>query len=425
MEYCRGQWRAVQKPIFGRFFGLGLAGLLLLPAVLAQAQQPLTLESALELAGDFRPLNRELGARTDLAGARVERAGLWPNPSFEFSQERFEAGGSSTTQRFYTLSQQIDLSGQHRLEVKAAKARAERIRHSNDWQRLNHRSRVRRRFYALLLEQRRVEALEAALGRMDPVADIVSVRRRAGDISGYDQSRIERERADLKARLGEAQAERQQARQTLQALLGQSRDALAHTLAGTLKPDAPGPLSAYLERIKRRPDVKSLRAETSSAKHARQAAGRAWVPDPTLGVGFTSVAQQGADGGGLLFSVSMPLPAFDRGQAEAAMASARQRRTEARRQRLLDEAQARVRGLWRKTKSLQTSTQTFEASALTKARELTELAESAYRAGEQGILELLDAYRGQLEARLRALEMAHKTREAFIELNHASGGRRF
>ncbi|MFB6260789.1 MAG: TolC family protein, partial [Thiohalorhabdaceae bacterium] len=153
----------------------------------------------------------------------------------------------------------------------------------------------------------------------------------------------------------------------------------------------------------------------------QRAAGRAWFPDVTVGLGVTTVDQPGADGSGSLLELSVPLPAFDRGQAKAAEAGARRTRAEARYRRLLHQARAEVSGLWRQTRELDAATTEFRDQALAKSREVTEIAESAYRAGELGILELLDAYRGQLDARLRALAMARAARSSWIDLARTAG----
>ncbi|TDT43919.1 outer membrane protein TolC [Halospina denitrificans] len=413
----------LKKPITARFLGgwiVLLAGFAVTQSGLAEPR--LTLDQALEKAASYQPLSRELAARVEGAEARKEQAGRWANPTFEVSQESVDAGGATTTERIYSLSQQFDFSGQKGLEARAAQVEAAGIRYGNDWRRLGHRGLVRSRFYATLLEQRRVKALRDALERMEEVVAMVKERRQADDISGYDQSRVERERAGLRARLDQANAALQYRRESLHVLLGTNEEHSGQRLAGELQPDVSAPLQTYMDRLDQRPDLKRLEASAESSELAQRAASRAWVPDPTVGVGLNRVEQPGADGGGLLLSVSLPLPVFNQGQAEAAEAAARGNEAEARRLRQLQEARARVRGLWRKTRSLIQSIETFRSEALARSRELTEFAESSYSAGEIGILELLDAYSGHLDARLRALEMAHEARVAAIELHQSSGG---
>jgi cobalt-zinc-cadmium efflux system outer membrane protein len=415
---------AVEKPISGRFFPVGLLLAAGWAAGAAVAAGPaLTIDRALRLAEEHTPLQRELRAEADLAESRARATSLWPNPRLTLSQERFSADGSRTTQRFYSLSQELDLSGERGLRTEAARARAAGVRRGNAWTRLERRARVRKRFYAVLFQQRRGGALADSLDRLKRMAGIVAERRRAGAASGYDQRRLERERATLRARLRQARAEREQARSALRALLPEDVDPPA-TVTGTLRPGRMAPLARFREVVDRRPDLRRLRAEARAAGLAQRAAGRAWVPDVTVGLGATTVDQSGADGSGTLLELSLPLPAFDRGQAEAAAAAARRTRAEARYQRLAHQARAEVAGLWRQTRGLAAATADFRAEALAKSREVTEIAEAAYRAGELGILELLDAYRGQLEARLRALAMAREARASWIDLALAAGGAR-
>jgi outer membrane protein TolC len=53
--------------------------------------------------------------------------------------------------------------------------------------------------------------------------------------------------------------------------------------------------------------------------------------------------------------------------------------------------------------------------------ELEQIAQVSYDAGETGILQLLDAHRTSLAARLRQIELDLATRRAEIELEFASG----
>jgi len=409
-----------KKPITGRSLLLGL----LLPTGLvpgaAIAGPSLTIERALGLAEDNAPMQQELQAKADRAEGRARAASLWPNPRLNLSQEHFSVDGGDTTQRFYSLSQEFDLSGQRGLRTRAARARVEGVRRDNAWTRLQRRARVSKRFYMVLFHKRRISALTQSLDRLDRVADIVAERRRAGAASGYDQHRLERERATLRSRLRQARAEREQSWSQLRSMLPTDAG-LPESVTGRLRPGQVSPLNRYRNALDQRPDLRRLQAQARAAELEQRAAGRAWVPDVTVGLGLTTVDAPGGDGSGSLLELTVPLPAFDRGQAEAASARARHTRAEARYRRLLDRARAEVRGLWRQTGELDEATTEFRDQALAKSREVTEIAESAYRAGELGILELLDAYRGQLKAHLRALELARAARASWIDLARTAG----
>ena len=63
----------------------------------------------------------------------------------------------------------------------------------------------------------------------------------------------------------------------------------------------------------------------------------------------------------------------------------------------------------------------YRSDAVAPSAELVRIAEAAYRAGESTVLELLDAYKGALEAELTALDLEWKAREARIELDQLTG----
>ena len=89
---------------------------------------------------------------------------------------------------------------------------------------------------------------------------------------------------------------------------------------------------------------------------------------------------------------------------------------------MLATAEGEVRGLWSEVNELTSAAREQDRIAHEDAARLIEIAEVAYRGGELGVLELLDAYRGAYEAELQALEMASSARQARVELNRMTGG---
>src|SRR5206468_3738885 len=72
-----------------------------------------------------------------------------------------------------------------------------------------------------------------------------------------------------------------------------------------------------LERaLAKRPDVVSVELSQRSAERDAVLAGRRAIPDPTLGIGYVQdkLTISGDQPRSLFVSVSLPIPAFDRGQ---------------------------------------------------------------------------------------------------------------
>ena len=63
----------------------------------------------------------------------------------------------------------------------------------------------------------------------------------------------------------------------------------------------------------------------------------------------------------------------------------------------------------------------YRARAVGESAELLRIAEAAYQGGESTLLELLDAYRGALEAEMTALDLEWKARQARIDYDLLTG----
>jgi cobalt-zinc-cadmium efflux system outer membrane protein len=169
-----------------------------------------------------------------------------------------------------------------------------------------------------------------------------------------------------------------------------------------------------------RGDLLALQKEVESARLARKAADRRWIPEPEVVAGTKSSSAGGGDIGSV-FGVQAVLPLFDRGQPQAAIADAKASQASARLAALdvalrNEIAAARAAAADRRGAASQ-----YRESALRTTGELERIAQVSYDAGERGILELLDAYRTSSLARVRQAALDAAAREAEIELEFVSG----
>jgi cobalt-zinc-cadmium efflux system outer membrane protein len=180
-------------------------------------------------------------------------------------------------------------------------------------------------------------------------------------------------------------------------------------------------LKNALSRLDRRPDLQALARRAEAADLEGRAAARGWVPDVTLGVGPKRIDNGITRENGTVVSLSIPLPVFDRQQAgqQRAAAEALHARGE------LGFARARaegdLRGLHRQVERLVAASADYRARAVGESAELLRIAEAAYQGGESTLLELLDAYRGALEAEMTALDLEWKARQARIDYDLLTG----
>ena len=147
------------------------------------------------------------------------------------------------------------------------------------------------------------------------------------------------------------------------------------------------------------------------------------MPDMTLGLGHKRIDEFNRDDSGVVLALSFAIPLFDRGQAGEQRARAQANILRAEYALKLARSETELTGMWQQTETLRTAAAEFRRESLAASRELTRIAEAAYRVGEGGVLELLDAYRAELEAETTAIELELRARLARIELDALSGAR--
>ncbi len=405
----------LQKISFAAAFAAALSAL----SHPALAGQPLTESESLRI-GLARPELGDLArGRVDEASADALEAGLWANPTLEYSRDK-SRNGTGVREETWQLSQPFDLSGRRGLKREAGEQRMVAAEADVRQFRAERAVEIRRGFFQLLLHERQLAALDAWVNRFVEAERVVGKLRAAGEASGYDLRRLTRERQAAIALRAEKHAELERIREQFAALLGTGIAAYEGTL-GHLLPEAQTSLEALLGKLDARPDLAALGARAAAADLEGRAAARGWMPEVTLGVG----AKRGDYGFGheslTSFSAAIPLPVFDRQQPgqQRAVAQATAARAEYRLAR--SRAEGRLRGLHRQITQLIAAAEIYRHEAVAPSADLVRIAGASYRAGESNVLELLDAYKGALEAETTALNLEWKARESSIELDQLTG----
>jgi cobalt-zinc-cadmium efflux system outer membrane protein len=378
--------------------------------------QPLTESEAVRRAlGRPAVLGLAEGA---VAAARGEaqQAGLWPNPVLSWERDQV-FGAVDEAEDTVALSQELDLGGRRALRNRAGDRRVEAARLEAEAGRVAVAAEARGRFLEAVHAQARVAAVREWQARVAEAATRVEARVRAGDVPEYDLRRMQRERATADARVRQAEAAASAARARLAGLLGGP----AGELDGTLAPAAPPDLDAALAHLDERADLRALASTGAAEALEGRAAARGAIPDLSLGAGLRTVEAGPDRGWGFSASVSLPLPVSDRGQGNARAAAGRARVAESRAAIARADAEAEVRALWAEATQLGEAARVYRADAVAPSGRLAAMAETAYRAGQAGVLELLDAWRSVLEASLEAQDLERDARRAAIALDRAAG----
>ena len=390
------------------------------PAAAVVAGQTLTEDQALDRLRDEHPRLEALRASVEELAASVRQPSLPANPTVTFTREDAGLGRDD----FLLVSQELPLRGRRRLLGEAARQAVTAAEgHAAD-ARLAFETRLRLAFAGLLLAQAREQAIETGAGELRRLVTVLEVREREGEGSRFDRLRAEREVADVEADREAASIQRATASAHVASFFAPGAPAAGLAASGDL-PDVapPAPVDVLLKRaLARRADYRALSASEGRWATERRAAERLRIPVTAVTGGLKRAGLAMARESGYSIGATVSVPLFDRGQAQVARAEAARTRTDAERRTLRTRIEREVRVAHGAASRYRELAERYRVESVRPAAELVSIAEAAYEEGEFGILELLDAHRVALDARLRYLELAAEARRAAIELDRAVGG---
>ena len=395
-----------------------VAGALMCLAAPALSQSVLTEADALSRLSTDSPRVRAIRASAEIARADIAAAARWPNPRFTFNRESV----AGVTENMFMVTQPLPVSGRRDLDVSAAQAAAEAQQRRAEAAIRQARADLRFAYADLVSAQARESELTAARTRLDELVQALARRERAGDAAGYELLRAQRELADFDTEVSAAREAKARAQGALAAYFRSPGDVSALVVAmpgAALRP----PLPTVDELIGRarasRGEELALRKEAEAAQLALKAADRRAVPEPEIVAGTKSSNFAGGDVG-TVFSVHVPIPLFDHGQPEGALARARAAQADAQLAAFEATLGAQIAALRSLVEERRGAAERYRASSAAVG-DLERIAQVSYDAGERGILELLDAYRSGAAARARQVQLDAQTRQAEIELELVSG----
>jgi cobalt-zinc-cadmium efflux system outer membrane protein len=358
---------------------------------------------------------------TAAAQATAVELRVWRNPELGYTREQtFGMGG--TGEDYLWVNQTLDLGGRRHLRGRAAMLRSEGVAERGVWLKIQLAAEVRLRYHEVLYRRLRGEALVAWSQRLGTALTAIAAREKAGDVARYDRRRLERELALARAR-EEVEATALARAWARLAALSELPPAAPRTVLGALLPAVrPESTEQYLARSGARPDIRSLERAEAAAELDVKAASRARVPELTLGAGWKGVQYVGLRNDGFLINAGITLPVLDRGQGSRRRAEAEGQGLRGRADLARQELAGEIVGLRAEADRLHVLAEQFTRDRRRDSEELMRIADAAYRGGELGILELLDAFRGAVDDELQGLELALAARRARIELERAAGG---
>ena len=366
----------------------------------AFAQAPGRTYSLGDLLGMARSDNLALAAaraQSLAVRAGVTTASAYPNPELEWSGLSLRAraaGATGGSGQSLTLTQRIESPSLRGARIGAATASAQAAG-IGVWVVENELvATIKTRYFETLKRQEELAAAQEELALTEQIRDRVRVRTRTGEGPRFDLVR-----ADAEVAMAAKQVDR------ARALLAESRAELVQAVGVALAPDfvledafyrrLPQADEAALRDavLAANPEIKRLLAERERAERQIEVERALVLPGVGVRLGHDIEPETRATRAGVVLSV--PLWDRRRGPVDEARAQAIRTRTELDLRRF-DLAQGFEAALQR-YRAARTSVSALEGGILEQARAVVDIAEAAYRFGERGILDYLDARR-QLRA---------------------------
>ena len=394
------------------------AWLLALAMIAAPASHaaPLTLNEVLRLAAEHSPVIAAAKAREQGAQAAMNTALAYPNPELELaagnSRPR-QPGGASGRNEMLGLSQQLESPSLRAARREGAEAGIVSGTAALGDAQISQRTVVKQAFFDV--QRRQDEASLAAENHalLLLIRNRVKIKVDVGESPRYELVKSEAEALAAESAARSAELRVTQARDRLRALTGAPlEDGFAVAAEPLLAADLPALDELRRDLLERQPLLKVAEAETRRAQARLEQERASRLPQPTLKLS----AERDPDMNQWRAGVVLPLPLWNRraGPIGEAVADVHRAEAEARQMHLgllaeLDQAYGRYQIAKRQV-------QTFETGLLKEAENAMKVAEAAYRFGERGILDYLDAQRVLRNTRTDFLNARYELQAALIEI---------
>jgi len=388
--------------------------------VYANAAPIYNINHVLEVALSQSPSVMIAKAQEDAAIASVTTAKSYLNPQLEFGAgpSRYRAGTNQTKDNWgVALSQTLEFSDVRRARREIAESGVKTAGFTSDLIRLELKVRVKNAFYNVLQKQEVLKLVEADQQLLQTVRVRVKLKTDVGVSPKYELIKAETELLAAQRDFQAALVRVVEAKALLKGLVG---DGLASEFE----------LSGHLPLGETLPRLDALRNQVSQSPYLEQVRAAAEIAEAKLkleeslrnpGLTLKAGIEQDPDLLQYRLGLAIPLPLWTNREGQIAEASANIRQAQAQ----LGERQL---GLSRDLETAyqryliaQGQVNAFETGLLEQAQSVLKVAEAAYKFGERGILEYLDAQRTYRSVRKDYLAARYDYVAAMLEIERLIG----
>lgn len=393
---------------------VALVATLLAAVPVASGAQATSERDVLDLITRDGPQALAIRAAAEIAVAEHAARLALPNPLVSYARE-----GAGFTE-FYQVEQLLPAFGVRGALQRAGVAAREAAAAERDARLWRLRSDARELIARHGAAAERLQAAQLLVSLVDKLIEALRAREREGEGSRFDRLRAEQDLVEARQAATDALVELSAARGAITALLPRGA-AVPQRFAAMRESGDPEPVEALVARAgEARAELRALQSAAQRFRSEAEAAARATGPAPNINAGLKRADDQGERRAGAIVGIGVTVPLFNRGPRQAARWHAEQVRADLEYAAIDADIRSQVANAI-EALTLRRQASGAAVAALAAADDLITIADVAYREGDIGILQLLDAYRTAGRARERAVSAGLDVHLAQIALERAVG----
>ncbi|AOF82573.1 outer membrane efflux family protein [Methyloversatilis sp. RAC08] len=402
---------------------IALLAVLGLCVQVAHAAEPYTLEQLKALALESNPSLGAARADVDVSRADTLTARAYPNPELEvMGGDRNSRGPNLAPGSLGTigLSQRFDYPSQRDARLRVAEAGVVSAQSGVQSFEIDLLAQLKQNYYLVIRYQDELRAAQEDLELARSIRNRVEVRVNTGEAPRYELIRADTELLTAQKNADAAVLRIVQAKTRLRALVaGQLPEEFE--LQGDLERDFELPPLGQLrdDMLARNPEIFRLKAEIDRFTEQRELERLRRMPDVSLKLARDRDPEYEAN----RIGVAVTIPIFDRRQGQIAQAGAQVERTRLQLENRLFQLQQQLDAAYRQFELSRNQVSALETGIVREAEAALKVAEAAYRFGERGILDFLDAQRVFRAVRNELISARYDLSAAVVEIERLSAVR--
>lgn len=354
--------------------------------------QPYELDALLAMAQQQNPIIQANQALKEAATAGLTTARAYINPEFELmAGPLYTRGATSQTRNNVTfgIAQPLEFSSVREAKRLYAEQNINIVDNTLLVSNFDLRNQIKQAYVEVLKRQQMTDLQQSNFNLLKQIHSKVQVKVNTGEVPKYELIKADTELLSAERDLQTAQSQVLEAKAFLRRLIG---------------PQFPErfEISEKLPSIKALPSLVELRGKAAESPYLQRLKSEKVSAEAKMnleeklrmpGLTFKSYFEQNPDANIFRLGLALPLPLWNQREGQIAEAYAGVKQAEAQLQLQSLSLGGELEAAYQRYAMAKKQVETYESGLLSQSAAVLERAESAYKYGERGILEYLDAQR--------------------------------